>query len=776
MVGWLGRFVIERKIWAAMVAVVVVASGLAAVVLFASNHPATPADNWTDPEHRTARAWVDLTSFSSGQEVRAEDRWGSVETLHGAPAGSTGWYRNVSLHQNAGSTESVFLDGYVWVMIRSDITKATLLRYTPTVLGPSWNISFECYAPQGADFFDPSWGAQQIGLTATLVDGNGTGLASVDLSYGTPGNSYVRMNDIAGSATQYFSDRLISPLTYKTPAEGGAPARYVVSFHRIDGGPCVVTVMHTSGVLVGQGEVTVPRNWSGPTQLVLSTSSDVQSRLGADPGVPWWSQIFSGSWVLDNFACRGATAPYPMAGPLYEYAGERSSAPAENSTVSGRQANATVTIDGREAAYDATTGRYEADLPLDVQWSKAVDYTVTLENVTLSDNMAMTMMSSTEHARLTEWWGGWDWVSVFGEDDCSGPSSALNTYQGYHHPLTAYIMYPEGSSDDILPTQSELALHTPHDWDTTGTKFWSEATAMAGQGMRAMKDQYAFASRWDDPANGGNGDTYISMANPGNRATYQLMYALYAAGVRIDGRSTDGTGAPGNHTQVGSWYSPGGYMDTGGGWYPYTPMDLLDAARSLSWDYSQSWDSAFGQIDEVARNHGVLRVYGHPQNSIAIPDVLHWIDNDKTNYSLENWKATDGEVASYIYGRWSTGVHFNANASTDGAWKFFVSSQDHQAAGYWKVPVTVALDLEGKKLKDVVVEDGGKTYRMSDGSLRDLHGARIMDLGFDVRDGVLYVSHTWGPSAQLTVEFDESIGNGVTLIDQPAEGIIMKEP
>ncbi len=48
---------------------------------------------------------------------------------------------------------------------------------------------------------------------------------------------------------------------------------------------------------------------------------------------------------------------------------------------------------------------------------------------------------------------------------------------------------------------------------------------------------------------GGAGDTYLSLANPGNTATYQMMFAQFAAGTRIEGIcSNPYNGAPGNST------------------------------------------------------------------------------------------------------------------------------------------------------------------------------------------------------------------------------------
>jgi hypothetical protein len=243
------------------------------------------------------------------------------------------------------------------------------------------------------------------------------------------------------------------------------------------------------------------------------------------------------------------------------------------------------------------------------------------------------------------------------------------------------------------------------------------------------------------------GHTFISMANPGNHASYQLLYAEYQDGIRIDGYSGN------NVSQLGSWNLPSRYVSPGSGWDPYIPMDLMDAARQFSTDIAYSWNDSFRVVDQIAQNHGLLRVYGHPQFSIKTPDILHWIDNSKSNYSHENWKATDGEVASYVYGRWSTDVAFDNNLSNDGTWTYRVTSKDPRTAGYWPVPITIAIDTQGKAVQDVVVVDRSDTYKMSDGSLKNLHGKRMMDIGYDIREGKLFISRIWNSNATLRIIF-----------------------
>lgn len=734
---------------AALIVVLLIASGLAAALLLTPGRGSTPPLE----ERRSVRAWVDLSSVAAGP-VRDEDRWGSVETFAGSRSGTLSYYRQVSLRQTAAA-ECVLLGGEVWCMMRSNTTDEVLMRYTPTVRGPGWNISFECYAPQAGDTLDPARGEKQIGLTGALIDRRGIALAAVDLSYGTPDENYVRLRDAGAGNATYFSESMLPSATYRNEREGFAPERYLVSFQSMGDGLCTITVLHTSGTMVGRGAVTIPPAWEGPAQLVLSTTSKVLVVQSTDPAVPWMTDTHSGAWIVDNLACRGATAPYPLAGPLYGYASDASSVPSGSFPAGAPRGDAEVTIDGVKAAFNAATGRYEADVAARTIWGMGVNYTILLDGVTVNDSMELTTTLTAPHATVSEWWNGWDWVSVFGLDDCGGPDSALSSYRDYHHPLTAYVMYVGGSSSQTLAyPYLEIGLHAPHDWQGGAIKFWRDAARQADDGVGMLRENYTFASRWDAPANGGRGDTYISMANPGNKATYQQLYALYAAGIRIDGRSSDKeAGSPGNHTQLGSWYDAGGYHGTGAGWTAYRPMDLMDAARLLSWDHERPWNESFGLVNSVAENHGVLRVYGHPNRAISMPELLHWIDDPKTNYSLENWKATDGEVASYIYGRWSTSLSYDTGRSDASTWTYNVGRGSAADAGVWNVPVTIAIDIHGRTVRDITVKDGGRTMRMSSGSLTDLHGARIMDSGYDLRNGMLYVSGMWANGSSISVTF-----------------------
>jgi hypothetical protein len=79
-----------------------------------------------------------------------------------------------------------------------------------------------------------------------------------------------------------------------------------------------------------------------------------------------------------------------------------------------------------------------------------------------------------------------------------------------------------------------------------------------------------------------------------------------------------------------------------------------------------------------------------------------------------------------------------------------VSRKDPKAAGYWLVPVTISIDLGGRKVLSVDVIERSSHENISM-ELQPLEGKRVMDLGYDVRDGRLYVSHFFNASATIVV-------------------------
>jgi len=256
---------------------------------------------------------------------------------------------------------------------------------------------------------------------------------------------------------------------------------------------------------------------------------------------------------------------------------------------------------------------------------------------------------------------------------------------------------------------------------------------------------------------------YISMANPGSSASFQMMFAEYARGTRIDGASSNpvpGSKTAGNASLIGSWWipQPGQWsVQEGNSWAPRDRMDMMDADRAIR---TEGDGKEFGQWPRffyVAERHGLLRIYTHNKDLSASDSsaaFLDWLDDDKTNYSLENWKATDGEAASYVYGRWSTDVHLDEGKSDATKTVLKISRQDPTKAGYWRVPVTISINVSGKNpVEDIEIVEGKRVLKASDGSLKDLDGKRIMDVGYDIRGDKLYVSYFWNASSILSVSF-----------------------
>ncbi|MDD1746410.1 MAG: hypothetical protein LUQ16_01460, partial [Methanomassiliicoccales archaeon] len=350
---------------------------------------------------------------------------------------------------------------------------------------------------------------------------------------------------------------------------------------------------------------------------------------------------------------------------------------------------------------------------------------------------------------VARWWNGWDWASVLGTDDCGGFSTVAAVYRGFNHPLTAYIESTSGNSKDVLASQSELAMHYPHDYLNWKCKNWSEAVASAELMHNRLESKYSFASRWDDPSYVGRGDTYISLANPGNAATYQIMFAQYMRGTRIEGTSSNqGDLVAGNFSLYGSWWlidEPWWDLKDRS-WQPARPMDMMDAERQFRTDDNFA---PWAEVQEIAARGGLLRVFNHEGNDPMTSEakrLVSWIVDPKESFGFENWKTTDGEAASYVYARHTTSVRLNSSLEMG----YDVSRMDPKAAGYWLVPVTISIDLGGREVLSVDVIERSSHGNLSM-ELQPLEGKRVMDLGYDVRDGRLYVSHFFNSSATIVV-------------------------
>jgi hypothetical protein len=221
-------------------------------------------------------------------------------------------------------------------------------------------------------------------------------------------------------------------------------------------------------------------------------------------------------------------------------------------------------------------------------------------------------------------------------------------------------------------------------------------------------------------------------------------------------------GAPGNHSLIGAWYIqpyPPAYSEWTAPysqWYPYTPIDMMDTSRGFDSGAvppTTEWQTTFW----TAQNGGIRRIYNHGSTSDVAKVFLAWMDQPKANFSYENWKATDGEVASYVYGKWSTDVEYDQFSSNSTITSYDVSRRNPITAGYWRVPVTLAFNTSGRMLVDINVTEGGKTYLMSDNTLRNLNAKRIMDVGYDIRGQMAYVSYFWNASSKLSFVFSDEV-------------------
>ena len=733
--------------------------------------PITALNNTTSVAFRGFAATVgnysiNISAMNHGDHLRTTlievpinvietDQWGYLETFDDAATGTHGnsTFDNVTLMASV-NTESVVLDGFMWIMSRGTSIDAENIVYDSPL--PSnhkgWNLSYETYAPKENSAFTNGPLLGTYGLRSHLLNEDGARVAGVEMSFGTSIENISILNTTDGSWTR-VSNQILPATVVKSDSEGLRPDRYVVSYGYTMGDECRILIWHSKAGKIFDCNVSV--NASSLFSPDLAFRSDVNDTYG-----------ITGAWIVDNIAFRSIDARYPVVMPEYEYIYENEPAWIEIESQDGRKiGDAKVTVGGLFASFDSSSQRYEVQLSELPDWSKRIDYTVTVDGIEISDSMKVTFMNSKSNpARIENWWNGWDWATVFGLDDATSCSAAVNSYDKYNHPTTAYLIGVGSSNSDILASQSELAMHTPHEYSFLPIMFWKEAVDNADRGHSLLESQLNFASKWDDPSYVGKGDMFISMANPGNSASYEAIFALYARGTRIDGVSSNpvqGSLSAGNASLIGSWWIPEEKTWPAPGpqtWEPRTRMDLMDAERAIRTEGTT--DANWAIIFYAAERHGLLRIYTHQKDisSSNAPVFLGWIDGNKTNYSLENWKTTDGEVASYVYGKWSTDINYDSGSSDADKTVFEVSRRDPIEAGYWRVPITISVDISDKqdKLKDIIIEEGAKTLKSSDGTLKNLNGKRIMDLGYDIRGGRLYISYFWNGSSTLELSFNQT--------------------
>ncbi len=708
-------------------------------------------------------AMILMPSFSmfdvaSGQVIGSQ---GLVETLDSATAGTHGVYGSLDITGNA-RTDAVILGGALWLMFTNN-DSSMVCSYSPKTNANAWNISMDAYTPRiGASYCAAHQTPGLYGIRMMLKDVNGVNITGVELLAGTRDKEGIYVYTPANGWTRAVAGLLPAIIDSSTDS-GNMPRHYTISFARISDSQVRITVRHTTAGLL--------------TQLTVNTGGSV-----VRPGVDVYSDVsmawiktqagmvypMGGGWMMDNFMIRSSGTRWFQTYPDYETVNLNGAMWISVRDENGRPiSDAQVSLGGSIAIYDASTERYQAVTNTSsLKWSVPTTYNVSVDGVQCAGTIKLTTAYSSDLVSVTKWWNGWDWVSVFGRDDCYGPQTALNTYKGYDHPITAYIFTdnPTGNSSSILSSQSEIAKHGPHDYWNWMKKSWSDSVASANQGQQALIKAYAYASRWDNPAYVGKGETYISLANPGDSATYQMMYAQYQVGIRIEGTgSSSCNGVSGNASLIGCWWlTP--YQK----WNPTSPIDLMDACRQYCTD---SKSITYSSLMDLARRGGVARFYNH--GVIAQPDILHWVTNVKTNFTLENWKATDGEVASYLYGRMTTLAMVTHGDGNSNLMEISVNRSDPIKAGYWLVPVTIAIPLNNRTFQDVEIVGKDRTLsslNSGSDSIRNLASARVMDVGYDVRNGTLYVSGFWNDSSLVVVHFKQK---DPVIVNKPVVSVMM---
>ena len=677
--------------------------------------------------------------------------WGSCESFANVSIGtdSPSVFNGLTLGPFLG-TDTVVLDGFLYLMTRQNMvgTVATYAPLDPPGKTNDWNMSVEITRPrEGSAYMSPNIteAAGEQALVVYLTDPAGTILAGVKLVTGNPANEAILAFDATASSWEMISNDLRPAFPHRLTDYSLKPDRYIVSFGH--------------GDLSAEVRVIVTNTATG---IVLVRSLPLPSTLGIDhPQLRFDIDMTTGKvsaynvasgWMLDNLMFRSLLSRYPVIGPATEVVTKELPLWVQVADERGGVVeDAAVRINGTLAPYDPADERYEALVPRGVDWDVPISYSVVSDGVAVYDTLRVTTaIGEVNRLTIPKWWNGWDWVTVFGRDDSYSPTAAQQTYSGFAHPATNYISSTfSGNSTELLATQSEIAIHYPHDYAQWGHKTWSEAVNSSDLWSLTFGSKYWFASRWDDPRYVGDGDTFITIACPGNSASWEQVYAEFLAGVRIMGISAQYY-LGGNSSLLGSYWLTGPNLTSipdWTSWDPVTRMDMMDMFRAISTDKVSPDQWVIART--IAGAAGVLRLYNH--GTIAEREFLAWMCDTKTNLTYENWKATDGEVASYVYGRSSVDASYRTDSEPD-LWTFDVSRRDPTASGYWRVPVTLAIDISDKGLDDIEVTTGSTVLKMSDGSLRNITGARIMDAGYDIRGDTLYVSQFWNESSILRVK------------------------
>lgn len=466
--------------------------------------------------------------------------------------------------------------------------------------------------------------------------------------------------------------------------------------------------------------------------------------------------LISDSWMIFDISYRGLDTEYLRINPYSEMLEVGNNIwiavyKWDNTTLSTANVDINFGSGWEDMSYNSLEGRYEHEnLLSSIAWGNEVWIKVTYQNYTKYHKLYYSIVGN----NVSLWWNGWDFATAFGVDDCSGLMDGVNYYSAYNHPVISYIISstPTGLAtvnNDIVENHAEIGYHYPHTYTTNDIIFWTDAISSANSSMTNIKADFTYASIWDNASYVGSGDTYLSWAYPGNLGTIQLLNALYDEGFKIATVNWISTSTT-NYFIDGSYCPDGSIQNYPQAFYPNAPIFLMNHFRQNI--ESSINDSHWNNIKYIASHGGMVEVYTHGSISSSGAILASWLNNTKSNYSYENWKATPGEIASYIFGRYTTYCNYNYTSDTN--IYFDVSRTDPRNYGYWLVPITLEFDLAEMNLTEsdisnITVNDGINNITLS-----DLSGARIMDIGYDIRGTKLYVSYFWNESTTLSLELE----------------------
>jgi hypothetical protein len=412
------------------------------------------------------------------------DYWGMSETFWNVSTGrhAPATFNDITLVQQA-STDSVVLDGWLWEMTKTSMV-GTVAWFSPS--GPStrtndWNISAEITRPTEDSSYSSkgiSTAAGNQSLIVYLTNESGLVLAGLSLTAGSSFADSIKIYDASSLAWTQVADDILPSYPHDHETFGLKPDHYIVSFsHLFSSSEVEVVVSNSATGIVFVGRLSIP---------ALGGVDNPQLRFDIDSSVgKSGAYDIAGGWIIDNLMFRSALSRCPTVEPVYECVTRDGPLWLEVRDIGGSPiTDADVTINGTHAAYDADTGRYLAYLDRAVDWDVPISYSIVADGILINDTLKVsTTPNPVNGVSIPRWWNGWDWVTVLGMDDSYAPLSGPQVYSAFYHPKTSYINSGfVGNSTDVLATQSEIAIHYPHDYSLWGHKFWDESVASAELG------------------------------------------------------------------------------------------------------------------------------------------------------------------------------------------------------------------------------------------------------------------------------------------------------